>query len=108
MVLCPLCAKSGPCRRLLDDFVRARKKARGHFETESSSRLKIEGQFVLGRCLYRKVSWFLALEDAIYVDGCGTKPTDLVRAIRNEPSVFNEVASGIHSGQPMVRRKSYQ
>src|SRR5262245_48333956 len=67
--------------RLFDHVVGARKKARWHFEAEGFSRLSIESQFVFGRCLYRKVSRFLTLEDAIDVAGRAVKQINRVRTV---------------------------
>src|SRR5215471_11203752 len=70
---CLLWAKSRHRQSLLDDFISARKKSLRHFEAKCLRRLKVDSEFVFSWCLYRKVSRFLALEDAIDVSCPGTK-----------------------------------
>jgi hypothetical protein len=50
---------------LIDHLVGAGKQCRWHRDTESLSGLKIDGQFILSRCLHWHVGRFLALENAI-------------------------------------------
>ena len=69
---------------LFDDFVSARKEPLRHFEAKRLSRLKVYGEFVLGRRLHWKVTRFLALKDAIDVGGPRTKGIDRIGAIGDE------------------------
>ena len=69
---------------LFDDLVSARKKPWRHFEAKRLSRLKVYGEFVLGRRLHWKVTRFLALKDAIDVGSPGTKGIDRIGAIGDE------------------------
>src|SRR5262249_47448424 len=53
----------------LDHLVGAGKHARRNVEAERLGCLQVNDEFVLGRRLYRQVSWLLTLEDAIDVAG---------------------------------------
>src|SRR5262245_7183715 len=104
---CPLWVKSRHSQSLLDDFVSTRKKSLRHFEAKRLRCLKVDREFVFSWCLYRKVSRFLALQDAIDVSCAVTKVIDWVGAIGNEASLLDEVARGVCSGQPMPSRQCY-
>jgi hypothetical protein len=67
--------KSRHSQSLLDDFVSARKKPLRHFKAKRFRRLKVDSEFVFSGCLYRKISRFLTLKDAIDVTCC---PSELV------------------------------
>ena len=54
---------------LFDHLVGTREHRGWHFEAERLGGLQVDDEFVLSRRLYRKVSRFLAPEDAIDVSG---------------------------------------
>src|SRR5262245_39956837 len=66
---------------LLDNLVGAREHSRGHAEAKRLCCLKVDDQFVLGRCLHRQVGGLLALENAIDIAGGKTVLVDSVRPV---------------------------
>ena len=68
-VVCPLCANSGHQQLYSITSLACASSAGGTADAERLSRLEIDQQFVLGRCLHRKIGWLLAFEDAINVTG---------------------------------------
>jgi hypothetical protein len=64
---------------LIHHLVGAGEQAIGHRGAESLRGLEIYDQFVLGRCLHRKIARLLALEDAVDVSG---RLSELVNDVR--------------------------
>ena len=61
---CPLCAKSGHCRGLIDYFISAAKKRRRHGETKHSGGLRIDHQLEFGRFNNWQLCRLRTLKDA--------------------------------------------
>src|SRR5262249_9132557 len=80
--------------------VGAGEQRRGHIDPERLGRPEIDDQLVLGRRLHRKVSRFLALQNAIDI-GCG--PSVLVDPIRPiEGRVVNQRAAMVVASPSFV------
>jgi hypothetical protein len=74
---------------LFDHLVSAGEHGRGNVDAERLGRLEIDHQLVLGRRLHRKISRFLALEDAVDVSGRAPMQVDSVGPVGDETSVWS-------------------
>src|SRR5262245_43666167 len=99
-VECPLRAKSGHSACLLDHFVGTRKHRQRHGEAQRLGSLEIDDQLVLGRSLYRQISWLLTLEDTIDVSG---RPAELCE---NVIPIRDQAAAG-RKGTTIVDRRQF-
>src|SRR5262245_36313529 len=83
---------------LFDHFVGAGEQRWRHGETKRLGGLKIDHQFVLGRCLHRKIGGLLALENAIDVAGCAPELVGEIRPIGDQTAVSNEESVEVDRG----------
>src|SRR5262249_44350763 len=65
------------------------------FDAKSPGSSLVEGQLELDRCLYRKISRFRALEDAIHIRRRPTHEIDRVNPIGHQSAVGRLVAIGV-------------
>ena len=63
-------------KSLFEHFVSACEQRRRHGDAECFRGLEVDHQFVLRRCLYRKIGRLLALEDTINVSRRAPKRVD--------------------------------
>src|SRR5215831_14311520 len=79
----------------LDHRVGTGEQRRWHFKAERFGGLEVDDQVVLGWCLYRQVSRFFALEDAVYVIGRGTILLSGIGPIGDQPAGRDEESERI-------------
>ena len=78
---------------LFDHLIGASQKRGRHGEAEGFCRLKIDHQFVLGRCLHRQFSGFLAFKNSIDVFSSTSELVDPIWTVGNQPAIDCMAAS---------------
>ena len=84
-------------RHLLDHLVCAAKYCRRNGEAQCLRGFEIDHQFVLGRRLYRQVSGLFALEDAVNIRRCLSKPIDHVGSVGDQAAVCGKYVQRINA-----------
>jgi len=83
---------------LFDQLVGALLKTQRHVEAERLGGLKIDHQLVFGRRLYRHITWFFPLENAINVFCRATEWVDPIRAVGNQAAGDDKLTRAVDGG----------
>src|SRR5262249_20063341 len=91
----------------LDHLVGAGEHCRRNVDAERLRGLEIDHHLEFGRCLNRKISWLLSLENSVDVAGSEPIWLGLIDAVGDQSAFGNKAAEGIHSGQAMLRNRGH-
>src|SRR6516162_10100951 len=91
----------------LDHLVGAPDQRVGNVEAERLGGPEIDHQLVFGRRLYRHITWFFPLENAINVFCRATEWVDPIRAVGNQAAGDDKLTRAVDGGQLVPRRERY-
>src|SRR5262249_47486542 len=72
-------------------------------QTKSFRGFYVDGGFVFGGRLYRKVSGFVAAQDAVYIGPRQTKIFDLINSVGHQAPGLDQITARVDPRQPVTR-----